>query len=118
MDFSFLAAAHGITSTYLNNSSANSISALSNVEEEAKKQFGKEFAEAYDSMMATRMLDSSMRQSYSAAHQDDLWEHQSRLGFSIDNRVIDMLGIQLSDEMNEKVNTAMENAMNSMMNNM
>ena len=115
MDFSFLAAANGITSTYLNqNSVTNSISDLNGLDEETRKKLGAEFTEAYDSMMATKALNTSMRQSYSNAHQDDFRVHADRLGYSIDTRVIDMLHLQLSDEMNNKVNDAINNAMNNL----
>ncbi len=115
MDFSFLAAANGITSTYLNqNSVTNSVSELNGLDDEAKKKFGAEFAEAYDSMMAAKALNANMRQSYENVHQDDFKVHADRLGYSIDNRVIDMLHLQLSDDMNARVNTAMNNAMNNL----
>lgn len=115
MDFSFLAAANGITSTYLNqNSVASSVSELNGLDEETRKKFGAEFAEAYDSMLATKALNASMRQSYNNTHQDDFRIHADRLGYSIDNRVIDMLHLQLSDDMNSKINDAMNNAMNNL----
>ncbi len=112
MDFSFLAAANGITSTYLNqNSVTNSISDLNGLDEETRKKFGAEFAEEYDSMVAAKALNASMRQSYENTHQDDFRVHANRLGYSIDNRVIDMLHLQLTDDMNARVNDAMNNAM-------
>lgn len=114
MDFNFLAAANGITSTYLNQNITNSVSELNGLDEETKKKFGAEFSEAYDSMVATKALNASMRQSYQHTHQDDFRVHADRLGYSIDNRVIDMLHLQLSDDMNEKVNTAMNNAMQNL----
>ena len=115
MDFSFLAAANGITSTYLNQSPVtNSVSELNGLDEEVRKKFGSEFADAYDSMVAAKALDMQMRQSYSATHQDDFRVHANRLGYSIDNRVIDMLHLQLSDDMNAKVNSAMNNAMQNL----
>ncbi len=115
MDFNFLAAARGITSTYLHQHSvANSVSDLNGLDEETRKKFGAEFAEAYDSMVAAKVLNANMRQSYENTHQDDLMIHASRLGYSIDNRVIDMLNLQLSDDMNAKVNEAMNNAMKNL----
>ncbi len=115
MDFSFLAAANGITSTYLDpNLAASSVSNLSGLDEETRKRFGAEFSEAYDSMLATKTLNANMRQSYDFAHQDDLRIHASRLGYSINNRVIDMLHLQLTDDMNTKVNNAMENAIKNL----
>ena len=111
MDFNFLAAANGITSKYLNqDASLRAVRDSAGLEDSAKKQFGEEFEQAYDSMMATRAVNTAMRQSYSATHQDDFKAHADRLGYSIDNRVIDMLHLQLSDEMNQKVNTAINNA--------
>ncbi len=114
MDFSFLAAANGITSTYLNQNVTPSVSELNGLDEETRKKFGAEFAEAYDSMVAAKALNANMRQSYSNKHQDDFKVHADRLGYSIDNRVIDMLHLQLSDDMNSKINDAMNNAMNNM----
>ncbi len=112
MDFNFLAAANGITSKYLNQeSSLHLVKGTGGLEDSAKKQFGEQFSDAYDSMMATRAVNATMRQSYSAAHQNDFKVAADRLGYSIDNRVIDMLHLQLSDEMNEKVNSAINNAM-------
>ena len=116
MDFGFLAAADSITNTYLNQSHANSaVSAIGALDDETKKKFGEQFAEAYDSMIATKMLSENMRQSYDAMHSDDLKFHANRLGYSIDNRVIDMLHVQLSDDMTEKVSSAMNNALNAML---
>jgi hypothetical protein len=112
MDFQFLAAANGITNTYFNNN--NAVSAAGALDEEAKKKFGAEFADAYDSMVATKALNDSMRQSYEATHRDDFREHASRLGYSIDNRVIDMLHVQLSDDMNAKVSSAINNAIENL----
>ncbi len=111
MDFNFLAAANGITSKYLNQttSAANALTQS----DELKGKFGEEFDKAYDEMQATRLLNANMRQSYEATHQDDFKAHASRLGYSIDNRVIDMLNVQLTDELNNQVNTAMENAIKS-----
>lgn len=115
MDFGFLAAANSITNTYLNqNSSSSAVAKVGVLDDETKKKFGEQFAEAYDSMLATRMLNENMRQSYDAAHSDDLKFHANRLGYSIDNRVIDMLQIQLSDDMTDKVNNAMNNALENM----
>lgn len=115
MDFNFLSAANSITNKYFGQEQAlKGASGVDSLSEEAKKKFGEEFGQAYDSMMASRMVNSTMRQSYEMTHQDDFRTHANRLGYSIDNRVIDMLGLQLSDEMNEKVNAAMNNAMNSL----
>ena len=115
MDFNFLAAANGIQNTYLNQSSTvNAAAELGGLDEEAKKKFGDAFAEAYDSMVSTKALSNSMRESYNKMHQDDFKVHANRLGYSIDNRVIDMLGLQLSDDMNKKINEAMNNAINSL----
>ncbi len=112
MDFSFLAAANGITSKYLNQDAAlRTVEGVAKLDDTTKKQFGEAFEQAYDSLMATRTLSDNMRQSYSATHQDDFKVHADRLGYSIDNRVIDMLHLQLSDEMNAKVNSAINNAL-------
>ena len=116
MDFGFLAAANSITNTYLNqNSVSDAVSKVGGLDDEAKKKFGEEFAQAYDSMVATKMLSENMRQSYDAMHKDDLSFHANRLGYSIDNRVIDMINIQLSDDMSAKVSSAMNNALENML---
>ncbi len=111
MDFGFLASAKSITDKYLDQNPINkpniNDAALS---EEARAKFGAAFDEAYESMTAMKTLSENMRQSYDNTHNDDLKEHINRLGYSIDNRVIDMLNVKLSDDMNEKVNNAMENA--------
>ncbi len=108
MDFNFLAAANGITTKYLNQtaSTANTLSRNN----ELKGKFGEDFDKAYDEMQATRLLNTNMRESYEATHQNDFKAHASRLGYSIDNRVIDMLNVQLTDQMNSQVNIAMDNA--------
>ena len=56
-----------------------------------------------------------MRHSYEVTHSDDLKFHANRLGYSIDNRVIDMLHVQISDDMTEKVSSAMNNALEAML---
>ena len=109
MDFQFLAAANSITNTYLNQSASSAISAAS-LDEESKKKFGEEFAQAYDSLNATKALGENMRNSYENTHK----EHASRLGYSIDNRVVDMLNVKLSDEMSAKVNSALNNAIENL----
>ncbi len=115
MDFGFLASANSITSKYLNQLSSDKLaSQAQSIDDNTRKQFGKEFEEAYDSLTATRALNDSMRSSYEMNHQDSLREHASRLGYSIDNRVIDMLHVQLSDDMNNKVNAAMNNAISEL----
>ncbi|MCR5404222.1 MAG: hypothetical protein K6E91_10465 [Butyrivibrio sp.] len=115
MDFGFLASANNIKNTYLNQTSQGSVKESVLLDEETKKKFGKEFEAAYDSMVATKMLNESMRQSYASAHEDSISEHASRLGYSIDNRVIDMLHQEISDDMNSKVNAAMGYAIDNMM---
>ena len=110
MDFNFLAAANGITSKYLNQlQPSNATDALGN-SDDLKGKFGEKFDQAYDEMHAARLLNANMRQSYEAAHQNDLYAHASRLGYSIDNRVIDMLHLEISDKMNAQINEAMHNA--------
>ncbi len=113
MDFQFLAAANSITNTYLNQSASSAISAAS-LDEESKKKFGEEFAQAYDSLNAAKALGENMRNSYENTHKDDFREHASRLGYSIDNRVVDMLNVKLSDEMSAKVNSALNNAIENL----
>ena len=113
MDFQFLAAANSITNTYLNQSASSAISVAS-LDEETKKKFGEEFAQAYDSLTATKALGENMRASYENTHKDDFREHASRLGYSIDNRVVDMLNVKLSDEMSAKVNSALNNAIENL----
>ncbi|RKM59267.1 hypothetical protein D6855_10200 [Butyrivibrio sp. CB08] len=111
MDFNFLATANGIASKYLNqNVASQSVKELTGLDEETKRKFGEAFEQAYDSMVATKALSDSMKNSYEAAHQDDFRFHANRLGYSIDNRVIDMLNIQLSDEMTAKVHSAINSA--------
>lgn len=111
MDFNFLATANGITSKYLNqNVASQTVKELSGLDEETKRKFGEAFEQAYDSMVATKALGENMKSSYEATHQDDFRFHANRLGYSIDNRVIDMLHIQLSDEMTAKVQSAISNA--------
>ena len=115
MDINFLSAANGITSAYLNHDNAlKAVSESKGLDEETKKSFGAEFEQAYDSMMATKMLSSNLRESYDAMHVDDFKEHATRLGYSIDNRVIDMLHLELTDAMNKKVNTAINNTLQNM----
>ncbi len=111
MDFSFLASANSITKQLLTQSTLDRISADSKVlDDSARRKFGEEFEQAYDSMMATKAVSGNMKQSYEAAHQDDFREHASRLSYSINNHVIDMLSLKLSDDMNNQINIAMENA--------
>ena len=112
MDFNFLAAANGITTKYLNQMSGSSsaISALS-ANDDIKGRFGESFDKEYDSLQATKLLNANMRQSYQVAHQDDWQYHADRLGYSIDNRVIDMLHLELSFKMDSQVSAAMDNAM-------
>jgi hypothetical protein len=115
MDFNFLAAANGITSKYLNQLSpaSASVSALT-AGEDAKGKFGEEFDKAYDSLQATRALDATMRQSYASTHQDDFKQAADRLGYSIDNRVIDMLHLEITSKMDAQVNEAMNNAIDNL----
>ena len=111
MDFNFLATANGITSKYLNqNAASQSVKELNGLDEETKRKFGEAFEQAYDSMVATKALSDNMKNSYEAAHEDDFRFHASRLGYSIDNRVIDMLNIKLSDEMTARVHSAISSA--------
>ncbi|MCR5669478.1 MAG: hypothetical protein K6G10_00585 [Butyrivibrio sp.] len=113
MDFGFLASANSITSKYLDQNIKGSGISEAALDEDIKKKFGAAFEEAYDSMVATKMLNANMRQNYEAAHDNAFKEHASRLGYSIDNRVIDMLHLQLSDDMNNRVGEAMNNAIDS-----
>ena len=111
MDFNFLATANGITSKYLNQEAASkSVKELNGLDEETKRKFGEAFEQAYDSMVATKALSDNMKSSYEMAHGDDFRFHANRLGYSIDNRVIDMLNIQLSDEMTARVHSAINSA--------
>ena len=111
MDFNFLATANGITSKYLNQeATSKSVKELNGLDEETKRKFGEAFEQAYDSMVATKALSDSMKSSYDMTHGDDFRFHANRLGYSIDNRVIDMLNIQLSDEMTAKVHNAINSA--------
>ena len=115
MDINFLSAANGITSAYFNHDNTlKAVSQANSLDEETKKSFGAEFEQAYDSMMATKMLSSNLRESYDAMHVDDFKEHANRLGYSIDNRIIDMLHLQLTDDMNSKVSQAMNNAIDNL----
>ena len=114
MDYNFLSSVARITNTYLTEKPMSEISEKLNSDEELKKQFGEKFAEAYDSLQAMKMLNSAVHQENAFSQKDSLHEHASRLGYSIDNRVIDMLRISISDEMNLKVSNAMHNAANSL----
>ena len=115
MDFGFLAAANSITNKYLSQEVSDKMStSLNGIDSENKKKFGEEFEAAYDSLTATRALNLAMRQGHDHSMEDSFMEHASRLGYSIDNRVIDMLHLQLSDEMNNKVNNAMDYAMGNL----
>ena len=115
MDLGFLASANSITSKYLSqNVTEKSVSQINNLDEETKSKFGEAFEAAYDSLTATKALSENMRSSYENTHQDSLREHATRLGYSIDNRVIDMLHLKLSDDMNSKVNSAMNVAMDEL----
>ncbi len=114
MDIKFLAAANGITNAYFNQEATSKVAASAGLDDETKKSFGKEFEQAYDSLTATKMLSANLRESYEAMHQDDYKEHASRLGYSIDNRVIDMLNVKLTDDMNSQVHSAINNALNNL----
>ena len=112
INYDFLSSVDRITSSYLNNNlSANS----GDLDADIKQQFGAKFEEAYDSLQAMKMLNSTMHNDYSYPNKDSLREHASRLGYSIDNRVIDMLRLSVSDEMNLKVSSAIHNAANSLL---
>jgi hypothetical protein len=115
MDFNFLASANRITSTYLSQEAVNKAPSVPVLDEETKKQFGEAFEEAYDSLMATKAVKETMSGNSFLQSQNDLREHASRLGYSIDNRVIDMLHIKLSDDMNAKVNSAINSTLNSVL---
>ncbi len=110
MDFGFLATANSITGKYFEQTAAGR-SSVTPINEEARKQFGKEIENAQKSMEATKALDEDMHQNFAASHNDPVKEHAARLGFSIDNRVIDMLNVQLSDDMHSRIRFAMNNAM-------
>jgi hypothetical protein len=110
MDFGFLATANSITGKYFEQTAAGR-SSVTAINEDAKKQFEKEIENAQKSMEATKALDENMLQNHKASHNDPIKEHAARLGFSIDNRVIDMLNVQLSDDMHSRIRFAMNNAM-------
>ena len=115
MDINFLTAANSITNAYLNHDATiKAVSDSKVLDEETKKSFGAEFEQAYDSMMATKMLSNNLRESYDAMHATDFKEHANRLGYSIDNRVIDMLHLQITDDMNSKISDAMNNALDEL----
>lgn len=117
MDLGFLASANSITSKYLSqNIAEKSVSQSGSIDEDTKRKFGEAFEAAYDSLTSTKALSETMRFSYENTHQDSLREHAKRLGYSIDNRVIDMLHIKLSDDMNDKVNSAMNVALDELNN--
>ena len=110
MDFNFLASVDSITNKYFNKTGMSA--ALS---DEDKKKLGADFSEVYESMTSMKLLSANLRSSYENTHSDDLSEHASRLGYSIDNRVINMLHVQLTDEMDSKVRAAMDNAAKSLL---
>lgn len=115
MDFGFLASANSITSKYLSqNIAEKSVSQINTLDDDTKRKFGEAFEAAYDSLTATKALSENMRTSYENSHQDSLREHATRLGYSIDNRIIDMLHLQLSDDMTSKVNSAMNSALDDL----
>ena len=115
MDFGFLASANSITSKYLSqNIAEKSVSQINTLDDDTKRKFGEAFEAAYDSLTATKALNENMRASYENTHQDSLKEHATRLGYSIDNRIIDMLHLQLSDDMTSKVNSAMNSALDDL----
>ena len=115
MDFNFLASANRITSTYLTQEAVNKSPAISSLDDETKKQFGEAFEEAYDSLMATKAVKESMHGNSLLQPKNDLSEHASRLGYSIDNRVIDMLHLKLSEDMNTKVNSAISSTIDNIL---
>lgn len=118
MDLNFLASANSITNKYLSQNITGQIPADNlKLDDDTRKKFGEEFEKAYDSLNATKILSANMRQSYEAAHEDSFKEHAARLSYSIDNRLIDMLHIQLQDDMTAKVNEAMDAAAQNLLDN-
>ena len=64
MDFGFLASANSITNKYLNQlSSEKALSQVQSLDDETKKKFGKEFEEAYDSMMGVEFYSNGASRS-------------------------------------------------------
>ncbi|MCR5403977.1 MAG: hypothetical protein K6E91_09215 [Butyrivibrio sp.] len=101
MDFGFLASANSITSKYFEQTAAGRSSVVNNIDDETKKQFVKEIENAYDTIKATKALDENSGEGSLKQQSDPLREHVMRLGYSIDNRVIDMLNIQFPDDMDK-----------------
>ncbi|WP_026528539.1 hypothetical protein [Butyrivibrio sp. VCD2006] len=84
--------------------------------DKAKKSFGKEFSDVYDSMQAMRVLDDTMRQSYEINHRNDDKksgrDSHSALTFSKgSSRIMDMLTAEISSEMDDKVAKAMKDGL-------
>ena len=112
MDFGFLASANSITGKYFEQTAAGR-SSVAEINKDAERQFSRDLEQANKPAVNDASENDGARQNYSPFHEDPIKEHAARLGFSIDNRVIDMLNVQLSDDMNNRINFAMNNAMES-----
>jgi hypothetical protein len=112
MDFGFLATANSITGKYFEQTAAGR-SSVTEINKDAERQFSRELEVANKPAVNAVSENDNMHKDYSPFHEDPIKEHAARLGFSIDNRVIDMLNVQLSDDMNRRISFAMNNAMDS-----
>ena len=112
MDFGFLATANSITGKYFEQTAAGR-SSVSELNKDAQRQFSRELEEANKPAVNQVAANDPINREHSAFREDPIKEHAARLGFSIDNRVIDMLNVQLSDDMNRRISFAMNNAMDS-----
>ncbi len=112
MDFGFLATANSITGTYFNQTAAGR-SSVEEIDQNAQKQFSDQLNRANDAVESVKEINVSHK-DYASSHTDPLSEHAARLGFSIDNRVFDMLGVQIPESMNSLIKSAMDNAMGNL----
>jgi hypothetical protein len=112
MDLGFLATANSITGTYFDHTAAGR-SSVSEVNAEAASQFSKSLENTGNTVQAEKTTENDISQNQ-PAKVNPLSEHAARLGFSIDNRVYDMLDIQISESMNSMINSAMNNAMDNL----
>ena len=114
MDLGFLATANNITGTYFDHTAAGR-SSVSELNSDASSQFSNSLESKHKAAQVQEASSDNVRQDFvSNTNINPLSEHAARLGFSIDNRVFDMLGLQVTDSMNSMIQSAMNNAMDDM----
>ncbi len=114
MDLGFLATANSITGTYFDHTAAGR-SSVSELNSDASSQFSNSLENTQKAAQVQEAPDDNVRQDFAShTNNNPLSEHAARLGFSIDNRVFDMLGLQVTDSMNSMIKSAMNNAMEDM----